>query len=310
MGATSADAAADFDDPPAPGPEGSARRPGSVAGGFATAAPPASPAAAVRESDAALVELLRTEETPGVGDLAEALGVTATAVRQRLDRLMRDGIVARELVGSASGAAGARPRGRPAYGYRLTDKGRRTGGDNFRDLAMVLWREVRGVKAPEVRRGLVSRVGSAMARLYQDRITGQSVSARLDDAARIMMDRQIACVVEPADPSSGKPAVLTTHVCPYPELAEGDRGICAAERLMLQEMVGAQVTLASCRLDGSDCCRFTVAAEPHALTTPHPLPVRPESSGEPAPEQAPAAGKKRAAAGPREAGGTGPLPPP
>lgn len=220
---------------------------------------PESASATVRESDAALVELLRTEESPGVGDLAEALGVTATAVRQRLDRLMRDGIVARDLVGPGTGGGtGNRPRGRPAFGYRLTEKGRRTGGDNFRDLAMVLWREVRGVGAPEVRRGLVSRIGSAMARLYRDRVTGATVSDRLDEAAQIMQQRQIACAIEPADLASGKPAVLTTHVCPYPELAEGDRGICAAERLMLQELVGAQVTLDSCRLDGAECCRFTV----------------------------------------------------
>ncbi len=299
MGATSSDESAAASESTSPRAVGAVRA-------VRTAPGQESPAAAVRESDAALVELLRTEETPGVGDLAEALGVTATAVRQRLDRLMRDGIVARELVGpGSSGESGSRPRGRPAFGYRLTEKGRRAGGDNFRDLAMVLWREVRGLGAPEVRRGLVSRVGVAMARLYRDRITGESVSARLDDAARIMMDRQIACVVEPADPASGKPAVLTTHVCPYPELAEGDRGICAAERLMLQEIVGARVTLDSCRLDGAECCRFSVAPEP---------PKRSETPGTSAPDEAPdgacAAGKTRSSPAPRRAGRSRPVPPP
>lgn len=215
----------------------------------------------VRPSDAALVELLRAEIAPGVGELAESLGVTATAVRQRLERLMRDGVVAREreVVGGGGEGQSARPRGRPAFVYRLTEKGRRAGGDNFRDLAMVLWREVRAVSSPDVRRGLVSRIGAAMADLYRPHIAGATVSERLDGAAGLLRSRDIACSVTPADTGSGRLAVLTSHVCPYPDLAEEDRGICAAERLMLQELVGAGVRLASCRLDGADTCRFEVA---------------------------------------------------
>lgn len=214
----------------------------------------------MRASDAALVDLLRADVAPGVGELAESLGVTATAVRQRLERLMRDGVVAREVVRGAADGQGTRPRGRPAFVYRLTEKGRRAGGDNFRDLAMVLWREVRAVAAPEVRRGLVSRIGSAMADLYRPHVAGETVSERLDRAAGLLRSRDIACSVTPADAGSGRLAVLTSHVCPYPDLAEEDRGICAAERLMLQELVGAGVRLASCRLDGAETCRFEVAA--------------------------------------------------
>ena len=46
----------------------------------------------------------------------------------------------------------------------------------------------------------------------------------------------------------------------YPDLAEADRGICAAERSMIEELVGDAVRLSECRLDGGSCCRFTVGA--------------------------------------------------
>ena len=52
----------------------------------------------LRASDSVLVELLRTNGKTGVGELASSLQVTATAVRQRLERLMREGIVTREVV--------------------------------------------------------------------------------------------------------------------------------------------------------------------------------------------------------------------
>ena len=72
-----------------------------------------------RSTDAAVVELLRVEQALGIADLSTALGVTATAVRQRLDRLMKAGLVERSTI--------ARPRGRPAHAYRLTPAGRKSG---------------------------------------------------------------------------------------------------------------------------------------------------------------------------------------
>lgn len=205
-------------------------------------------------SDAALLEILRIEGAAGVGDLSAALGVTATAVRQRLERLMKAGLVER------SGGEKPLGRGRPAHRYGLTPKGRQSGGDNFRDLALVLWREIRGIREPDVRRGLLSRIGSAMAGAYRDSVAGPTPAARLERVAELLRERQLSCSVDSHEASGGLP-VLTTYACPYPDLAEQDRGICAAERQMLEDLVGANVKLSECRLDGGSCCRFT-AGEP------------------------------------------------
>jgi predicted ArsR family transcriptional regulator len=204
-----------------------------------------------RSGDAAVIDLLRLRDALGIVELAESLGVTATAVRQRLDRLMKAGLVERSTV--------SKPRGRPAHAYRLTDAGRRLGGDNFRDLALVLWREIRSVRDPAIRSGLISRIGSALAETYRPQVTAAGVSARLERVAELLRGRDICCTVD-ASGANGHLPVLTSHACPYPDLAEQDRGICAAERLMLQELVGADVRLAECRLDGGSVCRF-VAGE-------------------------------------------------
>lgn len=209
-------------------------------------------------SDTPLVEMLRVDGGSSISDLQEALGVTATAVRQRLERLMRAGIVERSTL--------VQGRGRPSHVYALTDKGRRLGGDNFRDLALVLWQEIRNVGDASARRGLIARIGAALAKNCLDRVSGESPGERLEQAAALLRQRQISCSVGPGD--GGLP-VLTTYTCPYPELAEQDRGICAAERFMLQELAGATVHLSDCRLDGADCCRFTVAgADPAAGPEP------------------------------------------
>lgn len=220
-----------------------------------TALPVAAPTGPPRAVDHAVIELLRVGDGLGIGELASSLGVTATAVRQRLDRLMRQGFVERSAKGGR--------RGRPSHAYRLTESGRRVGGDNFHDLAIVLWREIRAVRDVEVRRGLLGRVGTSLASLHRDDVHGVTPCQRLHDVAALLRRNDIACVVEnaaggPAAAASGGLQVLTSYACPYPDLAEQDRGICAAERVMIEELVGRPVRLAECRLDGGSCCRFSM----------------------------------------------------
>jgi DeoR family suf operon transcriptional repressor len=74
----------------------------------------------------------------------------------------------------------------------------------------------------------------------------------MEAVSRIFADRDIPLEV---DESASLP-VLTAVACPYPDLAEHDRGICALERMMFSELIGTGLRLTDCRLDGDDCCRF------------------------------------------------------
>lgn len=154
---------------------------------------------------------------------------------------------------------------------------------------MVLWQEIRTVKDINVRRGLFQRLAKKMAALYQRQIHGTTPEERMRSVASLFSDRNVPLVVEIGTPEIGatemigatgigattgngvqslnsaaaaSPAgslpILTALACPYPELAEQDRGICAMERMLFSELVGQDVRLAECRLDGDQCCRFTI----------------------------------------------------
>jgi predicted ArsR family transcriptional regulator len=172
------------------------------------------------------------------------MGVTRTAVRQRLARLMDGGLVARESV--------QHQRGRPSHRYSLTDKGRREAGHNFGDLAVALWQEVRAVKDSEVRNGLLQRVAKSVADMYAERVTASAPAERMEQVAALMSERSVPFSVE----GTAELPVLTAWACPYPTLAEQDRGICAMENMVFTELVGEKVKLSECRLDGGTCCRF------------------------------------------------------
>jgi len=206
-------------------------------------------------SDAAILDLLRRTGTLGILELVANTHVTATAVRQRLCRLMKLGLVCRETANMG--------RGRPQHRYMLTEKGRRRIGGNFEDLAMVLWKEIRSVPDSAVRRGLYGRIAKNMAGLYKDQITGSTVSERAQSIAKVFAERDVPFIVEqPTGETPGQTGglpVLTALACPYPQLAEQDRGVCAMERMMLEELLSSGVRLNECRLDGDSCCRFTPA---------------------------------------------------
>lgn len=195
-------------------------------------------------SDQKLLDLMRERGAMSIAELTGAIKVTATAVRQRLTRLMNQGLIQREVQRVS--------RGRPSHRYTLTEKARRQGGGNFADLALVLWEEVRAIRDPQVRRGLFERLAAAMAGLYGKEVTGPTRKARLEGLQRLFDDRQVPMRVEAA----AQGAKLTVLGCPYPDLAERDRGVCAMERMMFAKLLDAPLRLSACRLDGHSCCEF------------------------------------------------------
>ncbi len=201
----------------------------------------------VETSDEQMLDLLRRSGPLSVLELVEATKVTATAVRQRLTRLTANGLVDREVT--------RRDRGRPGHRYRITEKGRRQAGENFADLASVLWDEIRSMPDAEVRKGLLQRLATGLAKQYAEDIGDGSLLDKMESLKRVFGLRGIELeVAEEAD----FPALKVLD-CPYPELAERDRGVCAMERMLFGQLLGEQVKLSGCRLDGQACCEFQVS---------------------------------------------------
>lgn len=196
-------------------------------------------------SDKVMLDFMRREGAVTIAALVAEMGVTATAVRQRLQRLSDLGLIERR--------AEKKGRGRPNHRYSLTEKGEQSAGTNFSDLAVVLWEEIKSVDDAAVRRGLLKRVADRFVAMYRDRVPNSSLDSRMNAVAQLMGEREIPFVVD----SSGELPVLSALACPYPELAKKDRGVCTMEKIMLSEMLGENVRLSECRLDGATCCTFT-----------------------------------------------------
>lgn len=179
-----------------------------------------------------------------IQEMCAAFGVTATAVRQRLARLQPLGLVSRETVRAG--------RGRPHHIYRLTDAGQRELGDNYADLAMILWSQLQTIEEPALRSRLLEGVQQALVHRYGPAVRGGSLDERLQQLRRALAERGFDVEV---DSSSGLP-ILRENNCPYLELASSDPTICELEQAVFRKVLGADVKLAQCCLEGHSCCEF------------------------------------------------------
>jgi predicted ArsR family transcriptional regulator len=196
-------------------------------------------------TDKTVLDLMRRRGHVTISELVPEMGVTATAVRQRLARLMADGLIQRDTE--------RKGRGRPNHRYSLTEKGERSAGTNFADMAIVLWEEVKSVEDPAIRRGLLKRIADRFVAQYRRQVTGETLERRMGELGEVMAERNIPFAVN----RTGDLPVLSALACPYPELAKMDRSVCTMEKLMLSEILGSNVRLSECRLDGATCCTFT-----------------------------------------------------
>jgi predicted ArsR family transcriptional regulator len=137
----------------------------------------------VPTSDAGLLDLLRITGSLSVAELADAMGVTATAVRQRLVRLLGRRAIQRE--------ATRHGRGRPKDLYRLAEQVPRPTDSEFIRLALTLWEETCQTNDPESRRETLRRIAHALASGHADQIQGETPAEQREWLANLLKQQQI-----------------------------------------------------------------------------------------------------------------------
>jgi predicted ArsR family transcriptional regulator len=202
------------------------------------------------ENEQAVMDLIRFQGPMSVAELCEALGITATAVRQRLIRLTSGELLERIVV--------RRERGRPVHLYRLTKHGREAAGDNLADLAEALWMEVIAIDDAGTRSSVIEGVLRRLTEKYSSQIAGQTVTERLRAIATLFRQRKIPFVVD----SDGGQATLRISGCPYPQLSEHGMEICQLEQQLVERLLDGPVALSHCTCDssGGQCCTFSADA--------------------------------------------------
>ena len=198
-----------------------------------------------------IVEHLQRNGNATVKDLELLLGVTTTAVRQHVNTLLNEGYIRRQTVHAGVG--------RPHHAYAITEKARELYACHCDDLALTLLEEVFAVEGPERAQMLLDRVGDRLARRYAGSVRSLGLTERVGEMALALERRGVLTDILHEDADT---IVLKAYNCPFHELAEQHREICEMDEKMMRSVLGSDVNLSTCIMDGHGGCSFVVRRAP------------------------------------------------
>lgn len=202
-----------------------------------------------RESPAwQIVEYIKRNGSATIKDLEEVLGITTTAVRQHLTVLQAEGYVERQRVHAGVG--------RPHHAYSVTDKAHELFACHCDDLALTLLEEVFALEGKERAALLLDRVGNRLAQRYAGSVRSEVLQERVEQLAEALYTRGVLTEVQVQDAET---IVLHTYNCPYHELAQEHRDICDMDEELMRKVLGSDVNLSACMMDGHPGCVFVVS---------------------------------------------------
>lgn len=178
-------------------------------------------------------------------ELATALGITVSAIRQHLAALDAGGLVShRELKGGP---------GRPKFIFHLTAAAEALFPQAYSELANDLLDIVRG-EDPGMADRVLQRLAERNLGFTRNRLRGQGYAERLNSLVRVLDERGFLPRLETHEDGS---FTLTMHNCPVLAVATNFQGICDGEVGVLQSVL-PEVELTQCTRmrEGSHACEF------------------------------------------------------
>ena len=200
---------------------------------------------------AAVLERVKRDGPVTAELLARALGVTAMAVRQHLDGLQREGLVAHQTRGGG--------RGRPSKHWRATELADGHFPDRHAALATDLITQMRKVFGEEGLDRLVALRTVEQERAYGARLAARrTLRTRLETLARVRSDEGYMAELR-REPETGA-WLLVEHHCPICAAARLCTGLCREELALFQRVLGSGVAVERVThiLAGAGRCAYRV----------------------------------------------------
>src|SRR5690242_2245640 len=184
--------------------------------------------------------LLEKKEGLTIDQMAAALGITRTAVREHVAALERDRLVTEGALASTGG--------RPGRRYTLTSRGHALFPKRYDVMAQMLLESLTrklGIAETEAElRDLGARLGATL----KQRVTGG-----LAEKARVIAELMRELGYESAAPGGDSIEALN---CVYHELAQADQTVCALDIALIETLADANVEHRACMARGDNACVF------------------------------------------------------
>ena len=186
-----------------------------------------------QETRGKILELLKLRGDFSSSLLAEALGVSAMAVRQHLRELEGEGDVFFTDVSSG--------KGRPTKLWALTDRANRHFADKHRELVLDLFDELHEALGSDGFGAVLAKRGERQVNLYRDRID-HSLSLEEQIQALAEIRDQEGYMAEAQEGSDGSCLLIENH-CPICSAAKSCSKLCSVELDVFRRSIGEGVSV-------------------------------------------------------------------
>jgi predicted ArsR family transcriptional regulator len=194
-----------------------------------------------------ILELLKKRGGMTAKDIGATLGITSMAVRRHLAALERDDLITSTTV--------RRPMGRPTFVYSLTLLADDLFPKNYPQLTVSLLEDLRSLDGEEKVDLLFRRRAERLVATYAPRMEGKSFAERVQEMARIMDENGY---IAHADHLGDHTYRLSWHNCAIYKIAQHCPEACTYEVMMLQHLLGAEVTRDQHVMKGDGACSYLV----------------------------------------------------
>lgn len=195
-----------------------------------------------------IIHILRVQGPQAAADMAQALGITPTAVRQHLERLVAEGLV--EVSDLRRG------HGRPRQVFALTPQADRFFPQSYDALALDLLEAIGRLPdgADLLKRILQERRKLWTAR-YGLRLAGRPLSQQLQELTNLFNEKG-GLAEYAAQPDHT--ILLTKRHCNIAAVTSLHPAFCQEERAWLEEALGLPVEALQSRATGDAACVFRI----------------------------------------------------
>ncbi len=189
-----------------------------------------------------ILDHLRRSGEATVREFETLLGISTTAVREHLGHLEARALLTTRQVRSGPG--------RPRLVYSLTARARELFPKEYDTLVTLLMREIAARDGEEQLQSLLDSVSARMAAPIATTISETDIETRLSKLRTNLESRGIPVEIH------AKSTGFQIFACPYYDAAQEQPGLCAMDRLMLEQVLGEAIEIEGTIREGYRSCTF------------------------------------------------------
>ena len=115
--------------------------------------------------------------------------------------------------------------------------------------------EIRAIAGSKGVQSVLMRVAGRSAEPYAARIKDLPLKERVEEATRIINERDCAADSRASGPDE---YLINQYTCPFPNVARVNSGVCALEVEFVRHLTGGDARLVRSLLRGDHCCTYRV----------------------------------------------------